>query len=72
MKAHCIDWYIVPSTDFHGTEYVNAHFRCRQFLSGFTGSAGTLLVGLQDALLWTDGRYFLQAGRQLAGSGITR
>lgn len=71
MKAHCIDWYIVPSTDFHGTEYVNAHFRCRQFLSGFTGSAGTLLVGLQEALLWTDGRYFLQAGRQLAGSGIT-
>lgn len=62
---------IVPTTDFHGSEYVNDYFKCREYLSGFTGSAGTLAVTQDAAALWTDGRYFLQAETQLAGSGIT-
>ena len=70
MKAQNIDGYLVPTTDFHGSEYVNKYFKCREWLSGFTGSAGTLLVTAEEAKLWTDGRYFLQAAQQLAGSGI--
>ena len=69
-KEEGIDAYFVPSGDFHGSEYVNAFFRTRAFLSGFTGSAGELLVTQEGAWLWTDGRYFLQAARQLEGSGI--
>ena len=71
MKIHHIDWYIIPTTDYHGSEYVHPHFRFREFLSGFTGSAGTLLVNLDAAYLWTDGRYFLQAEAELFGSEIT-
>lgn len=70
MAAEKIDAYLVPTTDFHGSEYVNPYFQCREYLSGFTGSAGTLLVTADWAGLWTDGRYFLQAANQLAGSGI--
>ena len=70
MEADGIDAYYVPSGDFHGSEYVNAFFRTRSFLSGFTGSAGDLLVTAGGAWLWTDGRYFLQAAKQLEGSGI--
>ncbi len=70
MKVAQIDAYLVPTTDFHGSEYVNPYFKCREYLSGFTGSAGTLLVTADWAGLWTDGRYFLQAGAQLSGSGI--
>jgi hypothetical protein len=70
MAEEGIDAYFVPSGDFHGSEYVNAFFRTREFLSGFTGSAGELLVTAEGAWLWTDGRYFLQAAAQLAGSGI--
>lgn len=70
MKAKGIDAYLIPTTDFHGSEYVNEYFTCRKFISGFTGSAGTLLVTDTWAGLWTDGRYFLQAEAQLAGSGI--
>ena len=70
MAEEGIDAYFVPSGDFHGSEYVNAHFRTRAFLSGFTGSAGELLVTADGAWLWTDGRYFLQASKQLDGSGI--
>lgn len=62
--------YIVPTDDFHGSEYVGDYFKAREYLSGFTGSAGTLLVMPKRALLWTDGRYFLQAEEQLSGSGI--
>lgn len=65
-----IDAYIIPTTDFHGSEYVNDYFKCREFVSGFTGSAGTLVVTADAAALWTDGRYFLQAESELAGSGI--
>ena len=70
MREAGIDIYIVPTTDFHGSEYVNDHFKCREYVSGFTGSAGTLVVTHDFAGLWTDGRYFLQAEKQLAGSGI--
>ena len=70
MAEEGVDAYFVPSGDFHGSEYVNAFFRTRAFLSGFTGSAGELLVTADGAWMWTDGRYFLQAAAQLAGSGI--
>ncbi len=61
----------MPTTDFHGSEYVNDYFKCRQYLSGFTGSNGTLLVTEDDARLWTDSRYFIQAAKQLDGTGIS-
>lgn len=70
MEKHGIDLYMIPTDDFHASEYVGAHFRGRHYVSGFTGSAGTLLVSQEWAGLWTDGRYFLQAGAQLSGSGI--
>lgn len=70
MKEHGIDIYIVPTADFHQSEYVGDYFRGRKFLSGFTGSAGTLVISLDEARLWTDGRYFIQAEKQLEGSGI--
>lgn len=71
MKKRNIKYYLVCSADFHGSEYVGDYFKVREFLSGFTGSAGTLLVGMEEAFLWTDGRYFLQADRQLKDTGIT-
>lgn len=71
LKKEGVDFYIVPTADFHGSEYVGAYFMMRSFLSGFTGSAGTLAVSANEAGLWTDGRYFEQAERQLEGSGIT-
>lgn len=71
MKEHELDGYLVPTTDFHGSEYVNDYFKCRQYLSDFTGSNGTLLVTEDDARLWTDSRYFIQAAKQLAGTGIS-
>ncbi len=70
MLQEGIDAYIIPTTDFHGSEYVNDYFKCRKFVSGFTGSAGTLILTREEAWLWTDGRYFLQAESQLSGSGI--
>ena len=65
------DAVVIPSEDFHDSEYVNDYFKLREHYSGFDGSAGTLLVLEADAYLWTDGRYFLQAGTQLRGTGIT-
>ncbi len=70
MKRENIDIYVVPTSDYHNSEYVGAHFKCREFLSGFTGSNGTLVVTADGAYLWTDGRYFLQAAAELQGSGI--
>ncbi|MCD8096521.1 MAG: aminopeptidase P family protein [Lachnospiraceae bacterium] len=70
MREYDVDVYIVPSSDCHGSEYVSAHFRAREYITGFTGSAGTAVVTMEEAGLWTDGRYFLQAEAQLAGSGI--
>ena len=71
MREAGIDWYIVPSGDCHGSEYLSDYFRTMRFISGFTGSAGTVLIGLEEAFLWTDGRYFIQAERELSGSGIS-
>ena len=70
MKKRGIGAYVVVTDDFHASEYVGAHFKAREYLSGFTGSAGTLVVLPDSAALWTDGRYFLQAAQQLEGSGI--
>ena len=70
MSNYGIDVYIVPTNDFHGSEYINDYFKTRCHISGFTGSAGTLIVTHDEARLWTDGRYFLQAGIQLKDSGI--
>ena len=71
MKIENIDYYIIPSSDSHQSEYVAEYFKGREFVSGFTGSAGILLVGLNNAYLWTDGRYFIQAEKELMGSGIS-
>ncbi|MGF0110259.1 aminopeptidase P family protein [Clostridium sp. SGI.024] len=71
MKIENINYYIIPSSDSHQSEYVSEYFKGREYVSGFTGSAGTLLVGLEDAYLWTDGRYFIQADKELKSSGIS-
>ena len=70
MCRNNIDYYIVPSSDPHQSEYVEEYYKGRSYISGFTGSAGTLLVGKENAKLWTDGRYFIQAENELKGSGI--
>lgn len=67
MEINGVAAYYVPSTDYHDSEYVEDFFRCRAFLSGFTGSAGTLVVTKDFSGLWTDGRYFVQAKRELEG-----
>lgn len=71
MDEAQIDAYLIPSSDFHQSEYVGDYFKCREYITGFTGSAGTALITPSEALLWTDGRYFLQAETQLEGTGIT-
>ena len=70
MKRHRIDAYLVPSSDPHQSEYVPECWRRRQYLTGFTGSAGDALVTLDTAGLWTDSRYHLQAEKELRGSGF--
>lgn len=70
MKKYNINYYIIPSSDPHQSEYVAEYYRGRAEVSGFTGSAGTLLVGEKEAKLWTDGRYFIQAAEQLQDTGI--
>ena len=70
MQQNQIDAYLIPTTDYHGSEYVNDYFKCRKYISGFSGSAGTLIITMGEAWLWTDGRYFLQAAKQLEGTGI--
>lgn len=70
MALRSLDACLIVTDDFHGSEYVGDHFKAREYLSGFTGSAGTLVILPDQAALWTDGRYFLQAQRQLEGSGI--
>ena len=70
MKKHRIDAYYIPSADPHQSEYLPENWKFRTWLSGFTGSMGELVVGMRKAGLWTDGRYFLQAGMELKGSGI--
>ena len=71
MTKRGIDIYVVPTADFHESEYVGEYFKERAFMTGFTGSAGTAVITQEKAGLWTDGRYFVQAERQLDGSGVT-
>lgn len=71
MKKAGVDYYMIPTADYHSSEYVDEYFKAREYFSGFTGSNGTLVVGRDTAGLWTDGRYFIQADRELEGTGIT-
>ena len=71
MKEKGIDAYLVPTDDFHGSEYVGDYFKCRKYITGFTGSAGTAVIMQDMAGLWTDGRYFIQAAQQLEGTPVT-
>ena len=71
MQGEGIDIFIIPTLDPHNSEYVPEHWKCRQWLTGFTGSAGTALVTAREALLWTDSRYWLQAAEQLSGTPFT-
>lgn len=71
MAERGIDIYVVPTADFHGSEYVGEYFKAREYMTGFTGSAGTAVILQDEAGLWTDGRYFIQAAKQLEGSGVT-
>ncbi len=66
-----MDYYMIPTADFHQSEYVSDYFKVREYFCAFTGSNGTLLVWQEGAGLWTDGRYFIQAERELAGTGVT-
>lgn len=70
MKEHGIDYYMIPTADYHSSEYVNDYFKVREYFCGFTGSSGTLLVWQEGAGLWTDGRYFIQAERELEGTSV--
>lgn len=70
MKAAGIDCYLIPTSDYHDSEYVSGFFMVRKYFSGFTGSAGTLVVTQKEAVLFTDGRYFIQAGKELADTEI--
>ena len=70
MKKEKIDIYVIPTADFHQSEYVGDHFKCREYMTGFTGSSGTVVFTQKEAYLWTDGRYFIQAAKQLAGTEI--
>lgn len=68
MQRNRIDMYYIPTDDFHGSEYVGGYFKCREYISGFTGSAGSVVITQNYAGLWTDGRYYIQAEKQLAGT----
>lgn len=70
MKECGVDAYLVPTSDFHESEYVGPYFKCRAYITGFTGSAGTAVITADEARLWTDGRYFVQAAKELAGTGV--
>lgn len=70
MAQYGMDAYVIPTSDSHQSEYVSDYFKFRGYISGFTGSAGTVVIFKDEAGLWTDGRYYIQAGRQLEGSGI--
>ncbi len=70
MQKEGIDAYLIVTEDFHNSEYVGSYFKAREYMTGFTGSAGSLVVTAAEACLWTDGRYFIQAEEQLQGSSI--
>ncbi len=71
MRKAGMDYYIIPSQDAHQSEYVAEYWRARAYFSGFTGSAGVLVVGLDGAYLWVDGRYHIQAEKETQNTGIT-
>ena len=71
MAKRKISAYLVPTADYHESEYVGEHFKERAFITGFTGSAGTAVITMTEAGLWTDGRYFVQAKKQLSGTPVT-
>ena len=70
MQENNVAFYIVPTDDFHQDEYVGDHFKARVYITGFTGSAGTALITETEAFLWTDGRYFIQAAKELEVSTV--
>lgn len=70
MKKNNIDFYIIPTADFHQSEYVGDFFKSREYITGFTGSQGTAIIGENKAHLWVDGRYFIQAEQQIKGTDI--
>lgn len=70
MQEKGIDYYLIPTADFHNSEYVNDYFKVREYFCNFSGSNGTLLVWQEGAGLWTDGRYFIQAERELEGTTV--
>ena len=70
MQRTAINCYLIPTSDYHDSEYVSSFFMVRKYFSGFTGSAGTLVVTEEEAALFTDGRYFIQAAKELAGTEI--
>ena len=70
MKAAGAQWYFMTSDDYHCSEYVADYFKVREHFTGFTGENAFLIVNPENAYMWTDGRFFIQAERELAGSGI--
>lgn len=70
MRKRDISIYVVPTADFHESEYVGEYFKARKFITGFTGSAGVAVITMEEAGLWTDGRYFVQAEKQLQGTTV--
>ena len=70
MSEKNIDVYVIPTADYHQSEYVGEFFKARAYMTGFSGSAGTAVVTKDEARLWTDGRYFVQAGRELQGTTV--
>ena len=71
MKTECVDIYVVVTGDYHISEYAGDYFKEREFITGFTGSAGTAVITQNDARLFTDGRYFVQAEKQIEGTGFS-
>ncbi len=71
MEINHIDFYMIPTADYHNSEYVSDYFKVRGYFCGFSGSNGNLLVWKNGAGLWTDGRYFIQAAKELEGTGVT-
>lgn len=71
MRERGIDVYLLPTADFHESEYVGSYFKARRFMTGFTGSAGTAVITMEEACLWVDGRYFVQGAKELEGTSVT-
>ena len=70
MEKRGVDFYVVPTADFHQSEYVGEHFKARKFITGFSGSAGTAVITKTEARMWTDGRYFIQAAEQMKDTTV--